>query len=335
MATFTQLNDDYKAKFAFPFILAVKGGAACASRRSQSAHAAACRCSHNPFNFQTNIWFLYRSSVLDEHVLSLRAKCIDMQQKYEAEVAKAEDAQSTYERERAQEEVKVTMMKDEAQWMQLQLSAGLASSKISALLSDLQKAETAIQLKLAQIKDTKAAVARRLKDADGDRNDLLKFDEVSSSADARRAVRFIVFRCVLQATREEVPLKKKLDFIQGRQSHAKLLQQRVGELLHLITGELSALPAKRLGLSFDGILLRTRHHREPAVREAVPRRPQPGAAAACTHTSPAPHALASTVVPIVLRSFADALDRRSCRSWAANATKSSPPQRPSLRALRS
>jgi len=253
MATFTQLNDDYKAKFAFPFILAVKGGAACASRRSQSAHAAACRCSHNPFNFQTNIWFLYRSSVLDEHVLSLRAKCIDMQQKDEAEVAKAEDAQSTYERERAQEEVKVTMMKDEAQWMQLQLSAGLASSKISALLSDLQKAETAIQLKLAQIKDTKAAVARRLKDADGDRNDLLKFDEVSSSADARRAVRFIVFRCVLQATREEVPLKKKLDFIQGRQSHAKLLQQRVGELLHLITGELSALPAKRLGLSFDGI----------------------------------------------------------------------------------
>jgi hypothetical protein len=120
---FTQLNDDYKAKFAFPFILAVKGGAACASRRSQSAHAAACRCSHNPFNFQTNIWFLYRSSVLDEHVLSLRAKCIDMQQKYEAEVATAEDAQSTYERERAQEEVKVTMMKDEAQWMQLQLSA--------------------------------------------------------------------------------------------------------------------------------------------------------------------------------------------------------------------
>jgi hypothetical protein len=118
--------------------------------------------------------------VLDEHVQSLRAKCIDMQQKYEAEVAKAEDAQSTYERERAQEEVKVTMMKDEAQWMQLQLSAGLASSKISALLSDLQKAETAIQLKLAHIKDTKAAVARRLKDADGDRNDLLKFDEVSS-----------------------------------------------------------------------------------------------------------------------------------------------------------
>jgi len=31
------------------------------------------------------------------------------------------------------------------------------------------------------------------------------------------------------------------------------VQQRVGELLHLITGELSALPAKRLGLSFDGI----------------------------------------------------------------------------------
>ncbi len=25
MQTFTQLNDDYKAKFAFPFILAVKG----------------------------------------------------------------------------------------------------------------------------------------------------------------------------------------------------------------------------------------------------------------------------------------------------------------------
>ena len=25
MVTFTQLNDDYKAKFAFPFILAVKG----------------------------------------------------------------------------------------------------------------------------------------------------------------------------------------------------------------------------------------------------------------------------------------------------------------------
>ena len=39
-----QLNDDYKAKFAFPFILAVKGGAACALRRSQSAHATACRC---------------------------------------------------------------------------------------------------------------------------------------------------------------------------------------------------------------------------------------------------------------------------------------------------
>jgi hypothetical protein len=34
-----------------------------------------------------------------------------------------------------------------------------------------------------------------------------------------------------------VPLKKKLDFMQGRQSHAKLLQQRVQELLHLITGE--------------------------------------------------------------------------------------------------
>ncbi len=184
------------------------------------------------------------SSVLDEHVQSLRAKCIDMQQKYEAEVAKAEDAQATYERERAQEEVKVTMMKDEAQWMQLQLSAGLASSKITALLSDLQKAETAIQLKLAQIKDTKAAVARRLKDADGDRNDLLKFDEVSSCRAACCAIHCFVFRRVLQATREEVPLKKKLDFMQGRQSHAKLLQQRVQELLHLITGERA--PAKRL-----------------------------------------------------------------------------------------
>jgi hypothetical protein len=101
-----------------------------------------------------------------------------MQQKYEAEVSKADDAQSTYERERLQEEVKVTMAKEEAQWMQLQLTAGISSSKISALLNDLQKAETAIQLKLAQIKDTKAAVSRRLKDADGDRNDLLKFDEV-------------------------------------------------------------------------------------------------------------------------------------------------------------
>ena len=40
----------------------------------------------------------------------------------------------------------------------------------------------------------------------------------------------------LQATREEVPLKKKLDFIQGRQNQAKSLQQRVAELLHLITG---------------------------------------------------------------------------------------------------
>ena len=117
------------------------------------------------------------SSVLDEHVQSLRAKCIDMQQKYEAEVAKADEAQSTYERERSQEEVKVTMLRDEAQWMQLQLSAGLAASKLTALLNDLQKTETSIQLKLAQIKDTKAAVARRLKDADGDRNDLLKFDE--------------------------------------------------------------------------------------------------------------------------------------------------------------
>jgi hypothetical protein len=118
------------------------------------------------------------SSVLDEHVQSLRSKCMDMQQKYEAEVSKADDAQSTYERERLQEEVKVTMAKEEAQWMQLQLTAGISSSKISALLNDLQKAETAIQLKLAQIKDTKAAVSRRLKDADGDRNDLLKFDEV-------------------------------------------------------------------------------------------------------------------------------------------------------------
>jgi hypothetical protein len=121
------------------------------------------------------------SSVLDEHVQSLRAKCIDMQQKYETEVAKAEEAQSTYERERSQEEVKVTMIKDEAQWMQLQLSAGLTTAKLTALIGDLQKAETAIQLKLAQIKDTKAAVARRLKDADGDRNDLLKFDEASNA----------------------------------------------------------------------------------------------------------------------------------------------------------
>ena len=122
------------------------------------------------------------SSVLDEHVQSLRSKCIDMQQKYEAEVAKADEAQSTYEREKSQEEVKLTMIKDEAQWMQLQLSAALTTSKISALLNDLQKTETAIQLKLAQIKDTKAAVARRLKDADADRSDLSKFDEVSSAA---------------------------------------------------------------------------------------------------------------------------------------------------------
>jgi hypothetical protein len=40
----------------------------------------------------------------------------------------------------------------------------------------------------------------------------------------------------MQATREELPLKKKLDFIQGRQNQAKSLLQRVAELLHLITG---------------------------------------------------------------------------------------------------
>lgn len=40
----------------------------------------------------------------------------------------------------------------------------------------------------------------------------------------------------MQATREELPLKKKLDFIQGRQAQARSLQQRVTELLHLIAG---------------------------------------------------------------------------------------------------
>ncbi len=40
----------------------------------------------------------------------------------------------------------------------------------------------------------------------------------------------------MQATREELPLKKKLDFIQGRQAQARSLQQRVAELLHLIAG---------------------------------------------------------------------------------------------------
>jgi hypothetical protein len=136
------------------------------------------------------------SSVLDEHVQSLRAKCIDMQQKYEAEVAKADDAQTTYERERSQEEVKLTMIKDEAQWMQLQLNAALTTSKLAALLNDLQKAETAIQLKLAQIKDTKAAVQRRLKDAGADRGDLSKYDEVSALTLNSKHYCAAVTRCV-------------------------------------------------------------------------------------------------------------------------------------------
>ncbi len=214
------------------------------------------------------------SSVLDEHVTSLRAKCIDMQQKYEAEVAKAEEAQTTYERERAHEEVKLTMIKDEQQWMQLQLSAALTTSKISSVLQDLQKAETAVQLKLAQLKDTKATVQRRLKDAGADRSDLAKYDEVRAPLTPVPPPRSCC--CHAQATREEVPLKKKLDFIQGRQQHAKQLQQRVGELLHLINGEHP--PPPHLLLLPHAACCRARLYREQPVRQTVPRSPQPGAA---------------------------------------------------------